>query len=113
MPLDREEHKAQLMRVSEEIIDRLLAEEKAGDEVMLEDIEQAAIRGGEAFRTAIAAVLVEAVEERARVVCGDCGKSMTYQGQRRKRLVTEAGELTLQRGYYYCRGCQCGSFPPG
>lgn len=113
MPLDREERKAQLMRVSEEIIDRLLAEEKASAEVMLEDIEQAANRGGEALRRAIAAVLVEAVEERASVVCGDCGKPMTYQGQRSKQLVTEAGELTVQRSYYYCRGCKRGSFPPG
>ena len=112
MPLDKKERKAQLMKISEEIIDRLLSEEKAGDEVMLEDIERAAVQGGEALRSAIAAVLVEAMEDRTSIVCSDCGKRMTYQGKRSKQLVTEAGELTLQRDYYYCRGCKRGSFPP-
>jgi len=113
MPLSQDERKAELMKVAEGLIDRMLAEERPGDEIMLEDIEQAAIRVGQGMQAEVAANMAANVEQGERVNCPECGKRMAYQGKRSRPVVSEAGELTIQRGYYYCRGCKRGSFPPG
>jgi hypothetical protein len=38
---------------------------------------------------------------------------MKTKGKRRRRIVTEAGEIELERLYYHCAACGQGFFPPG
>ena len=45
--------------------------------------------------------------------CKECGERMVDKGQKRKQLVTEVGEVTIEREYYWCPSCQRGIFPPG
>ena len=112
MPANKEERKARLMRAAEELIDRMLAEEKPADEIMLEDIERAALRVGQGLQAEIVIEAAVGGESREDIRCLTCGKRMTYQGLRSRPLVSEAGEVTIERGYYYCRVCKHGSFPP-
>jgi hypothetical protein len=112
MPPSKEERKAQLMKAVEGLIDRMLAEEKPANEVMFEDIEQAALRVGQGVQSEIVAEATVSVERGEDMMCPGCGKRMTYQGLRSRPVVSEAGEVTIQRGYYYCRTCKHGSFPP-
>jgi NADH pyrophosphatase NudC (nudix superfamily) len=98
------------------IIAAVLADEKAVDEVTLADIEKAVRRAGQEFEQALAQEMVSHASEGARVarpVCAGCGQDMEPQGRRRKRVVSESGEVIVERMYYYCRKCQRGCFPPG
>lgn len=95
MPPSQAERKAQLMKVAEELIDRMLAQEKAADEIMFEDIEQAAIRVGRGLQAEIVAKTVGEVRGEQGIICTTCGKRMTYQGMRRRPVVSEAGEVTI------------------
>jgi hypothetical protein len=113
MPPHKAERKAQLLKVAEELIDRMLAEEKPAHEIRFEDIEQAALRVGQGLQAEIVAEATEGVERGEDIKCPTCGKRMSYQGLRSRPVVSEAGEVTIQRGYYYCRHCKVGSFPPG
>jgi hypothetical protein len=112
MPPGKAERKAQLMRAAEELIDRMLAEEKPAAEIMFEDIEQAALRVGQGLQAEIVAAATEGAERGENIKCPGCGKRMTYQGMRSRPVVSAAGEVSIQRGYYYCRKCKHGSFPP-
>ncbi len=111
-PSKKAERKAQLMKAAEELIDRMLAEEKPADEIMFEDIEQAALRVGQGLQAEIVAEATAGAERGEDIKCPTCGKRMSYQGLRSRPVVSEAGEVTIQRGYYYCRSCKVGSFPP-
>jgi hypothetical protein len=112
MPPSKTERKAQLMKAAEELIDRMLAEKKPAHEIRFEDIEQAALRVGHGLQAEIVAEATVAAEVREDIKCPTCKERMTYQGMRSRPVVSEAGELTIQRGYYYCRSCKVGSFPP-
>lgn len=112
MPPSKEERKAQLMRAAEQLIDRMLAEEKPTNEILFEDIEQAALRVGQGLQAEIVAEATVSAEQGEDIQCPSCGKRMAYQGLRSRQVVSEAGEVSIQRGYYYCRKCKQGSFPP-
>jgi hypothetical protein len=100
MPPSKEERKAHLMRAAEELIDRMLAEEKPASEVMFEDIEQAALRVGRGLQSEIVAEAVVSMEQGNDIKCPNCGKRMAYQGMRSRPVVSAVGEMTIQRGYY-------------
>jgi hypothetical protein len=111
-----EELKAHLMARAEETVDDLLARKPKAEDITLSEIEQLALKGGKAFREAVLASLVgesAREEERAGVPCPECGQAMHYKGKRGKDVVTEAGEVRVERDYYYCAHCQRGLFPPG
>ena len=112
MTLTLEEREAYLTQVAKRLIREMLDREKPQGEMMLEDIEQAALRVGRELQTAVVAELVANTEQVEEVRCPTCGKGMTCQGKRSRAVVTEAGEITLKRAYYYCRMCRVGSFPP-
>src|SRR5258706_15211112 len=112
MPPSKEERKVHLMSAVEELIDRMLAEEKPWNEVMFEDIEQAALRVGQGLQAEIVAEAAVGAERGESIQCPSCGKRMAYQGLRSRPIVSAVGEVSIQRGYYYCRTCKHGSFPP-
>ena len=111
-----EELKAQLMAQAAALIDEMLVRKPEAKGITLSEMEQVAIRGGQDFREAVLKGLVEESSQseiREAVVCPECGQGMHYKGKRGKDVVTEAGEIHVERDYYYCPHCQCGLFPPG
>jgi uncharacterized protein with PIN domain len=115
MPTSRDELKARLMADAEAAIEKLLAERVAPAEASLGDIERVALNAGQQLEEAIASVLAaeSAVELPPWPTCPKCGQKMRNKGRRSRRLVTRAGEVTIERTYYYCPSCREGLFPPG
>src|SRR5262249_51227756 len=112
MPLTREEREEYLTEVAKRLIRDMLDNETPKAETTLEKIEQPALSVGNELQRAVAGYMVANIEQLVGASCPACGKEMVYQGQRRRVIVSEAGEITLQRAYYYCRSCKIGSFPP-
>jgi NADH pyrophosphatase NudC (nudix superfamily) len=111
-----EELKAHLMAEAEKGIEVLLGRKPKVEDITLSDIEQLAVQGGMNFREAVLASLVEesvGESQREERGCPQCGQTMQYKGQRMKDVVTEAGEVRVERAYYYCEHCRRGVFPPG
>lgn len=114
--MNQDELKARLMAEAEATIDRILANKSASDDITLSEIERLAVNGGKDFREAVLGNLVEegqAGRAKEAINCPQCGAAMHYKGKRTKPLVTEAGELSVERDYYYCAACKRGVFPPG
>lgn len=110
-----EEIKARLMKEAEELIDKMLAEKKPPSEILLSDIEQAAIETGEGLKQAITAALAgeRYQHEGARPTCPQCGADMRLKDYRKRWIETKAGSVEVERAYFYCPTCKVGLFPPG
>lgn len=86
----------------------------------IDEIEALAVELGERARAEIAQELAEAATSQAqedprsrpaqKIRCG-CGRFARYKGERRRTLVTMAGEVKLSRSYFYCRRCDAGFCP--
>jgi hypothetical protein len=102
------------MKEIEELVEKMLKEKSAPDEIDLREIEQAAVRTGEKIKQTISQHLVEEVKEVAEALqCPGCRKRLGMKDYRSRQVVTEAGEVKLTRAYYYCKECKQGIFPPG
>ena len=112
MTSKKNEMKRRLLKEYEELIEQMLAEKAPDNEIMLGDIEKAAIRVGEQAKQQITQALSE-VAKREKVICPECGKVVPIKDYRSKQVVTEGGEITLKRAYHYCETCRQGFFPPG
>lgn len=117
MPLTDDELKAHLKAKADAAIEKLFADKKGPDEIKLSEIEQVVYRAGEAIKAELTAGLVEQVSEEVADVpgpaCPECGQEMHYKGHKAKQVMTETGEVTVKRAYYYCETCHRGLFPPG
>lgn len=117
MPLTDDELKAQMKAKAEAAIEKLFAEKKSPNEIKLSDIEQAVYQAGEAIKAELTAGLVTQVSEEEVTVpgpkCPQCGQEMHYKGHKAKQIITETGDVTVKRAYYYCETCRSGHFPPG
>ena len=115
MPKAESELEARLLAQAKTTIAKALAERKAPAQATLADIEQVARGAGQQIEQAIATALVEesAAELPAWPTCPACGQKMKHKGKRRRRIVTEAGEVEVTRTYYHCAACGQGIFPPG
>lgn len=110
-----EEIKARLMKEAEELIDKMLAEKKPKSEILLSDIEQAAIETGEGLKQAVAKELAsERYEyEGDKPACPKCEETMRFKDYRTRWIETKAGSVQVERAYFYCQTCKVGLFPPG
>jgi hypothetical protein len=45
--------------------------------------------------------------------CERCGRTMEFQGYRRKEVHGLQGDCQIPRAYYLCPHCDAGLFPPG
>lgn len=113
MSPDKEQLKARMMAEAEAVIDRMLSDGSEKDRIDLSDIEHLARTAGQRIMERLTSALidVEAQEEEA-YMCPECGQKARYKGQRTRNLVTDTGEVRLERGYYYCPTCRKGFFPP-
>jgi len=109
------ELEARLRAVADASIAKALAERKAPAQATLADIERVARRAGQQIEQALASALAQesAIELPAWPHCPQCGQKMKNKGKRRRRIVTEAGEIEVERTYYHCAACGVGIFPPG
>lgn len=115
MPKPDTELKVRLMAEAEAAIDQLLRARKPPAEASLADIEQVARAAGQQVAQAVTAELAveSAVELPPWPSCPECGQKMKNKGKRTRRVVTETGEVELERSYYHCAPCGRGIFPPG
>ncbi len=114
MPQNKKDLKARMMAEAEEVIDKMLSETQGKENLMLSDIERSVRVAGEQIMSNFTAKLAdkEAQQER-NGICPQCGNKMEYKGRKSRELITETGELSLNRVYYYCPTCRKGFFPPG
>jgi len=106
---------ARLRAATEAAIAKVLAERSLPAEATLADIERVARSAGQEIEQAIAGALAQ--ESAAELVawphCPHCGQKLKHKGKRRRRIVSEAGEIEVERVYYHCAACGVGLFPPG
>jgi hypothetical protein len=109
------ELKARLLVEAEAAIEKMLAEAVPAGQESLADIERSARTAGQRFEQAIAAELAGAgaAELPAWPNCPHCGQKMKNKGKRKRRVVTESGDVEVERAYYHCTACGQGIFPPG
>ena len=116
MRLTDDELKAQMKATADAAIEKLVAEKKGPGEIQLSEIEHAVYEAGETFKAELTAGLVEQVSraegQGPGPVCPRCGQEMHSKGQKAKHLITETGQVTVKRAYYYCETCRSGHFPP-
>jgi hypothetical protein len=116
MGLTEDELKSRMLAKVEAALDKLLAHKKVTEEITLTEIEQLVLVAGQEIGEGLTAALVE---ESVRVgqmpgpACAECGQEMHYKGLKQKRVVSETGEVEVNRAYYYCETCKAGLFPPG
>ncbi len=106
--------KARLMAEAEHAIDELMEKKSAPDQITLGEMERLVIEMGREIQEEVLQALVEASENsnQGEPSCPECGQKMQRRGKRTKQVVSEAGEVCVERQYYYCEGCGRGSFPP-
>lgn len=105
--------KARMMAEAEKAIDRMLAEKSKRQELQLGDIERMVREAGEQVMERFTNEIVrEEAQGEESSICPECGQKMRYKGRKARDLVTETGEVRMERAYYYCPRCQKGVFPP-
>jgi hypothetical protein len=109
------ELEARLRAATEAALAKVLAERPLPAQATLAEIERVARSAGQEIEQAIANTLAQ--ESAAELVawphCPHCGRKLKHKGKRRRRIVTEAGEIEVERVYYHCAVCGVGLFPPG
>ncbi len=114
--MTEEELRAHLLAEAESVINRLLAEKPADNAMTLSDIERLVLRMGQQVQANMLKELAQASQEAQTAeapVCERCGSRMQRRGMRPRQVVSEVGEMTLERAYYVCSGCRTSLFPPG
>ena len=110
------EARVTLMKEAESLIDELLAWEAEVEKPNLSQIEEVVLELRERLSQKMAESVI-ARQEEVRAVpgpkCKGCRKEMRYKGQKNKRVKSWVGQLAIERGYYYCKECKAGDFPPG
>ena len=112
MAQDSRDLKARMMAEAEKAIERMLAEREKKKELQLSDIEQMACAAGERIMERFANEMTAEEGQKENTLCPECGQKMRYKGHKARDVVTEAGEVRLERAYYYCPQCKVGVFPP-
>jgi hypothetical protein len=116
MKKSRAEVKAELMQAAEERIEALLAWSEANRGTNLSAIEAMVLEQREGLSIKLAEAVIQ---QQAQVLpvpgpsCLGCGQEMGYKASHPLQVTSWVGELTIERGYYYCSACQSGLFPPG
>jgi uncharacterized protein with PIN domain len=113
MTADDKALKARLMIEAEEAIDKLLASRSEKEELQLEDIERLVRAAGQTVMEQFTQEFVgQEGQRKDNRSCPECGRRMRAKGRKKRHLVTETGEVRLDRVYYYCPSCRKGFFPP-
>ena len=108
-----EELKARLLTEAEAIINEIIGQGQATQPRTLSEIEQAALKAGQQVKASVLAGLVANTPPASgNDSCPRCGGKLKAKGKRSKWVLTQAGEVRVERDYYYCEQCKTGFFPP-
>lgn len=113
--LTRAEQKAHLLAEAEKLIEQALDWTDATEQPNLTQIETIVLQLRRHFGQALAEnmIAVQATTQSVTApLCPQCGKPMQSKGPKAKRVVSQVGELELDRTHYYCPLCSEGLFPP-
>ena len=114
--MTEEELRARLLAEAEEVINERLADKPASKQMRLADIERWVLGTGQAVQARLLKELAQASQEAENgeaPLCERCGSRMQRRGMRPRQVVSEVGEMTLERAYYVCPECGTSLFPPG
>ena len=113
--LTRAEQKAHLLAEAEKLIEQALEWTDTTERPNLTQIETMVLQLRRQFGQALAENMI-ATQATTQPVeappCPDCGKPMQSKGRKAKTVVSQVGELHLNRTYYHCPSCAGGLFPP-
>ena len=110
------EMKAELMKEAERVIDELMGWQAQAEQPNFSQIEEKVVELRQQLSEKMAAVTLSG-QASVRPVpgpgCPKCQREMRYKGMKKNTVGSWVGEVSFERGYYYCDHCQCGLFPPG
>jgi hypothetical protein len=112
----REMRKARLIAQAEQLINELMEWSDKTERPNLTQIEEKVLELRERFGEELAREVVDEQEAKRPVPgpeCPQCGREMSYKGQKEIRPQTWVGKVQVERGYYHCKHCKEGLFPPG
>ena len=116
MNMSDEELRARLLAEAEKVINERLADKPASSQMDLADIERWVLRTGQQVQERLLKELAQDCQlahSGETPLCERCGSRMQRRGVRPRQVITEVGEMTLERAYYVCPGCGASLFPPG
>lgn len=106
--MTQDELKKRLMTEAEAVISKLVEQ---GCQT-LSEIEEAVVQAGLEMKAAMLNEVVGGVAEAGgERKCAKCGGKLSDKGLRGKWVLTQAGEVRVERHYYYCDRCKTGFFP--
>lgn len=111
-----EMRKARLIARAEQLISELLEWSEETERPNLSQIEDKVLELRERFGQELAREVVQEQEAKRPVpgpACPQCGREMDYKGPKEITPQTWVGKVQIERGYYHCKYCKEGLFPPG
>ena len=109
MTSDHDELEKQLRAKADKAIRKLLEELPDKSELTMKDMEHLV---GEMGHEVMQQIADSQQVAPLQVICEDCHVAMHKRGKRKKRVVTQRGEIEVERQYYVCPNCGRGAFPP-
>ena len=114
--MTEEELRARILAEVEKVVKERLADNLASSQMQLADIEHWVLQTGQEVQARLLKELAQASQEVQHAetpVCERCGSRMQRRGTRPRQVVSEVGEMRLERAYYVCPECGASLFPPG
>ncbi len=109
--MTEEELRARILAEVEKVIKDRLTDKATTSQMQLADIERWVLQTGQEVQAKLLKELAQASQDVQRAetpVCERCGSRMQP-----RQVVSEVGEMTLERAYYVCPECGASLFPPG
>jgi uncharacterized protein with PIN domain len=116
MTQSKEEKRVRLMGRASRVIEEYLEWEEKNPRPDLMQIEDIALKLRKEIGQEIAQMAIDNQQSRTPAPgprCAKCGQEMRYKGKKETHVESRAGNLGIERGYYYCPECQESIFPPG
>ena len=106
------ELKSRLLAEAEAIINEIVGQDETGQPKTLDEIEQAAQKVGQQVKASVLAGLISNASGTTTTGTDpECSGQLKRKGKRLKWVFTQAGEVQVERDYYYCEQCKTGFFP--
>lgn len=113
--LTRAQRKEQMLAEAAQLIEQLLDWTEQTERPNLTQIETLVLELRRQFGKTLAedAIAAQATAQPAAApACPQCGQPMQPKGRKGKTVVSQVGDLHLERTHYYCPTCEGGLFPP-